>query len=129
MNEDTKPAVTEWIPGHIKPVRVGVYERDTNLGRWSYWSGEFWATADTVSPSSAMDPEWIGLPSGTQDAPWRGLASDPAKPADPKRKPREWMRWSTALGGQLTEVYSSRNYARSCVIDGERVIRVRVTEV
>jgi hypothetical protein len=131
MNEDTTPAVTDWIPGHIKPVRVGVYERQTNVGRWSYWSGEFWATADNVSPSGAMNPGWIGIPSGVQDAPWRGLASDPAKPAAPAKPKRQWMRWALLSGNDLSVFVASvgrdkaKKAARSC---GARAVLVRVTE-
>jgi hypothetical protein len=138
MNEDTKPAVTDWIPGHIKPVREGVYEMrsfDPKYGpimcidvrrlcwldgRWRYLEGP---------GESLFQPD----ADGGRDFQWRGLASDPAQPADPKREPREWMRWAVLIDGGLTAfTYPTRRWARSAARGSQtsaRVIRVRVTEI
>ena len=36
--------LTKWIPGDVKPVRVGVYERSYGnaLPAYCYWDGKFW---------------------------------------------------------------------------------------
>lgn len=66
---------TPWFPPTIKPVRLGVYERDMTAhirkaGKLSYWNGEFWggwgqtvATAESNKDSK----------SSVQGAYWRGL--------------------------------------------------------
>lgn len=68
--------LTKWIPGDVKPVRVGAYERANPGGStlYSYWNGRFWGT-------SAFTPEraaWQRLArSVKQNLPWRGLAKEP----------------------------------------------------
>ena len=77
--------LTEWYPGHIKPVRVGVYERDygpTENGEsiFCHWNGKRWSwggnSVDDVQRAMSVVKE---ISSGRQSLPWRGLASDPEK--------------------------------------------------
>lgn len=74
---------TPWFPGRAKPVREGVYQRRLNLRSrrgapditYSLWrNGEWWFSE--VSPHAAAR---VRTHSSYQDAPWRGLAEDPAK--------------------------------------------------
>jgi hypothetical protein len=68
------PKLTPWFPGHIKPVRPGVYQRASLT--YSYWTGAHWvASADTVQ--EAARPTFFDLPSCVQDWSWRGLAEEP----------------------------------------------------
>jgi hypothetical protein len=36
--------LSQWHDGNVKPVHVGVYERDNSgyLGMYSYWNGKYW---------------------------------------------------------------------------------------
>lgn len=69
--------VTEWFPGDVKPMRVGVYEtKPDNSVTYQHWDGEQWGFC-AIDPLSALNG--IGLRSGTQDAKWRGLATRPSK--------------------------------------------------
>lgn len=63
---------TETYPGHVKPVRVGVYERDyrdSDSPYWclSRWDGSKWLSAGwkRVVPASIY-----------QSLPWRDLTKD-----------------------------------------------------
>jgi hypothetical protein len=74
--------LTPWFPADVKPVRVGVYERDdsaTDLGNghaaYSHWSGSKWGHLCEWTNQAG---EFTSLISEYQDLPWRGLASDPA---------------------------------------------------
>lgn len=126
----TLPPVTDWFPGHIKPALPGVYERDSPgfIKSFSHWNGSDWS-------ESWGTPEQVRehLRGGWQGLPWRGLASDPTKPAKPKPAPREWMRWAVMVDGDLTAfTYPTRRWARSAARGSQTpasVIRVRVTEV
>lgn len=66
--------LTPWFPGDVKPVRVGLYQREwdlaANLNDPDYWDGKQWRYN---GPG--------GWRAGRQDRRWRGLASDPAKRA------------------------------------------------
>lgn len=33
---------TPWFHGNIKPVHIGIYQRDT-ADIYSYWDGEYWS--------------------------------------------------------------------------------------
>ena len=72
--------LTNWIPGNVKPVRVGVYQRkyDQNSiasSTWyCYWNGEFWGMYG-ATPKDAAEVKDIS--SGAQNLPWRGLAEKP----------------------------------------------------
>jgi hypothetical protein len=68
---------TPWIPGNVKPVRVGVYQRhhDNYDTIFSRWDGEMWyAGLDNVKSANSST-----LDSAYQQLPWRGLAQDPSK--------------------------------------------------
>lgn len=67
--------LTKWIPGNVKPVRKGVYQRGyATAGRYCLWDGKVWCVfADT--PEDAADCK--GVVSAVQDLPWRGLAEKP----------------------------------------------------
>lgn len=69
-------ALTPWFPGDVKPVHVGMYERDFGWGHaYSYWNGEFWGQyCRTVSVAYASR----GKVSFHQQVPWRGL-TEPAQ--------------------------------------------------
>lgn len=71
---------TEWFPGHVEPVREGVYQRlNDSTGRefWARWSGSQWYWG-------ALKYEWAEEENSPtlfpQRWPWRGLAQ-PAKEA------------------------------------------------
>lgn len=72
--------LTNWIPGDVKPVRVGVYQRkyDQNSiasSTWyCYWNGEFWGVHGGTPKKAELNR---GLDSPTQNLPWRGLAEEP----------------------------------------------------
>ena len=72
--------LTKWIPGNVKPVRVGVYERFYDRTtpwrsiRYSYWNGKFWGVyADTPEEAKRLST----IRSLEQTLPWRGLARKP----------------------------------------------------
>ena len=68
--------LTDWIPGNVKPVRVGVYERlydkDSIAPRifYNYWNGEFWSVygetpedaAEDKSAATNKSPKSVALP-------------------------------------------------------------------
>ena len=65
--------LTPWFPGTVKPVRVGVYERDYNpspTSNYCYWNGEEWSTREQT-PKKALEEFFV--PSLYQDLPWRGV--------------------------------------------------------
>lgn len=68
---------TEWFPADVKPVRVGVYQREywsTCIG-FSHWDGERWGAGyDEFS----LAAEHAGTRSSFQELRWRGLAEKPA---------------------------------------------------
>lgn len=75
-----KPKLTRTFPGAVKPVRDGVYQRNyafrTQKSYWCYsnfQNGTWDFGADT--PEGAL--EFRGSVSGSQELPWRGLASNP----------------------------------------------------
>ena len=67
---------TDWIPGDVKPVRVGVYQREYPSGAWRYclWNGRGWCVYG-LTPKDAA--EWSDVESNEQNLPWRGLAEKP----------------------------------------------------
>lgn len=72
--------LTNWIPGNVKPVRVGVYQRkyDENPPArriwYCYWNGEFWCLFDDTPEKAKY---WVEFQSTAQNLPWRGLAEKP----------------------------------------------------
>ena len=65
--------LTPWFPGTVKPVRVGVYERDydTPLPHYCYWNGKWWCRL-SFDPDDAMNQK--GVKSVYETLPWRGVA-------------------------------------------------------
>ena len=72
------PKLTPWVPGHIKPVRPGVYETQGKVlalvSEFQHWNGRFWgmvgeSVAEAANKANAM--------SVYQDDKWRGLAEEP----------------------------------------------------
>lgn len=76
--------LTPWFPGDVKPVHIGVYQRDFggvgNL-KYAYWDGEYWRWSEPTPDHAA---EWGTFPgrgyghgkSPVQFGPtirWRGL--------------------------------------------------------
>lgn len=66
-----KPKLTEWFPGHVKPVREGVYLRKVPAGeRYAYWNGKSW-NVSAETPKGALCNKWWR--SKFQSAPWKGI--------------------------------------------------------
>ena len=67
--------LTPWYPPEIKPLHVGVYERDySQKGRWyCFWDGNYFGCAQSQTIFCTED---VSL---DQNIPWRGLTSK-AKP-------------------------------------------------
>jgi hypothetical protein len=63
---------TPWYPGDVKPVRVGVYERKSHTGTFSYWDGKRWGMGAHFARQAANDRD----PSAFQREPWRGLTKE-----------------------------------------------------
>jgi len=79
----TMEKLTKWYPGHIKPVREGVYERNyqDKEGKppcvlYCFWNGSWWGSFAMNSRTALEHPD---AKSPAQDLPWRDLASDPEK--------------------------------------------------
>ena len=68
---------TPWFPGHIKPVRDGVYQRLANDGETIYhslWRAGVWYAMDKSCDGAASN---VGLVSIFQDdRKWRGILKD-----------------------------------------------------
>lgn len=64
--------LTDWFPGDVKPVRVGVYQ--TNSHRFQYWNGQWWGFF-MPNPEAAL--KFRSSKSASQARRWRGLASPP----------------------------------------------------
>lgn len=64
--------LTPWIPGTVKPVRAGLYQRLThsNLVVWSKWDGAKWMRCMFTQPNADTQV----IESLQQDIPWRGVA-------------------------------------------------------
>ena len=70
------PKLTPWFPGHIKPVRPGVYEKQDPSGAddFQHWNGRFWGCAYTSANTAAVDKSFRSM---FQSDAWRGLAEEP----------------------------------------------------
>jgi hypothetical protein len=68
--------LTEWYPGNVKPVRVGVYERQYGLSRPTYcwWNGLEFCSGHMKKSGARKLKDSI---SPYQDDPWRGIAGKP----------------------------------------------------
>jgi len=69
--------LTEWYPGDVKPVRVGVYQqRDGGLGLtigYQFWSGKFWSSWAETAESAERGNRFLASDRHQND-PWRGVA-------------------------------------------------------
>ena len=72
--------LTPWYPPHIKPVRVGVYETNTRIGRYQHWNGKFWGLFD---PDAELAADSHDCRSFYQSPSWRGLAYPPQSHNNP----------------------------------------------
>lgn len=67
--------LTPWLPGHTKPIRPGIYQRqfpDKQIA-YAHWSGTRWYCA-SVQKVYAMQYFKLRFESAKRDLPWRGLA-------------------------------------------------------
>ena len=64
--------LTPWFPGTVKPVRVGVYEREYRCSRriYNYWNGKTWSGPSPVPKGAEIFKPFY---SPYQDLPWRGV--------------------------------------------------------
>jgi hypothetical protein len=64
---------SEWFPGSLLPVHVGVYETEPGLDGqpwFQHWNGKFWS----IAKRSAWEAESVaGIHSMHQRDQWRGL--------------------------------------------------------
>jgi hypothetical protein len=70
--------LTPWFPGHIKPVRKGVYMQRDGVGEdtgYQYWDGALWSIWHPTINGAANAKHKAGRMH--QDDKWRGLASRP----------------------------------------------------
>ena len=71
--------LTPWLPGDVKPVHIGVYQRDFggfNGRKYAHWDGEYWSWSNGTPEGAAVRGEFASK-SPTQLDPsifWRGLA-------------------------------------------------------
>lgn len=74
--------LTPWFPGDVKPVHIGVYQRDfggADNRKYAYWGGDHWRWSEPTPERAALWRHVDGK-SSVQLEPsirWRGLA-DPA---------------------------------------------------
>lgn len=69
--------LTDWFPGSVKPVRVGVYQREYSYGKskgihYCYWNGRGWGLGEH-SVEQAMTHEIDFMVAPRQYLPWRGV--------------------------------------------------------
>jgi len=80
---DVKPKLTPWYPASVKPVRVGVYEKDADPHmrggdkHYQYWNGSEWGSYDT---SISRADQHGDVRSRHQNIGWRGLTAQGGKP-------------------------------------------------
>ena len=72
--------MTQWFPGNVKPVRIGVYQIDVSdrdapfrRPRWSVWDGKKWLLCTHDFPYALV----MTQPENHQRFSWRGLADKP----------------------------------------------------
>lgn len=67
---------TDWYPGHIKPVRSGVYERQVAQTQYYYYfdtSLGYWKWGGAAEPEMAANDAKGREASPSQDLQWRGV--------------------------------------------------------
>ena len=65
---------TPWFPGHIKPVRRGVYQQMCGMGKdvgYQLWDGRRWHSWHYTAEAAANE-KYVSL-SDLQNDKWRGL--------------------------------------------------------
>ena len=69
--------LTPWYPGHVKPVRVGVYERDygddDQTPSYCYFD-KVWSSYGGSVEEAESYKDYV---SSEQCYPWRGIAKEP----------------------------------------------------
>lgn len=70
----SKPKLTPWFPGHIKPARKGVYATDASFSTFQYWDGAWWGLY-MPTPATAFKERHTA--SRMQNVQWCGLAEPP----------------------------------------------------
>ncbi len=71
-----KQNLTPWFPGHIKPVRVGLYQQLSKANQtigYQYWDGEQWGSW-CYSPELAYEHRFYKVHKEYQNDDWRGIA-------------------------------------------------------
>ena len=69
------PKLTPWFPGHIKPVRPGVYEVDMRVCcEFALWDGGRWGWAHSTIKQANR---FRATDRACQHKKWRGLAEQP----------------------------------------------------
>lgn len=73
----SKPKLTGWYPGEVKPVHVGMYQSKSYCGepQWRYWGGNRWGWG---YENKRWAHAWRNQDGATQDNEWRGL-TEPSK--------------------------------------------------
>ena len=68
---------TDWFPGDVKPVRIGVYQQRNPDGHLGYqrWDGKFWYSWESTIDLAARAT--LVVDGSFQCDPWRGLANKP----------------------------------------------------
>lgn len=76
MTSKRKNPCTNWFPGSVKPVRVGVYKRLYKRAmKYCKWDRERWYWNQNTVEHAAMED----CMSWNQNLAWCGLANDPEK--------------------------------------------------
>lgn len=71
--------LTDWFPPSIKPVRVGVYQREhRGRAKWARWDGKSW----NLTLIDRARAEIASIRTTHANLPWRGLAEQP------------WIEWA-----------------------------------
>jgi len=69
--------LSQWHDGNVKPVHIGVYERDIDdlEFKFSYWDGEYWliACAEINEAFKYKDITWMCHSAWQTDVKWRGI--------------------------------------------------------
>ena len=76
------PKFTPWVPGELRPERVGVYQRDIGIWKadYAYWDGLRWHSAWGTIRGAEAEPQTSGYQCGDTvcgTVCWCGLASQP----------------------------------------------------
>ena len=63
--------VTQWFPGNVEPIYVGMYQRDCGGVCYSYWNGNNWSECWVDMKNSL---KFTGRATYYPELPWRGIA-------------------------------------------------------